>query len=103
MPEGRKNYTKTHPMQFEEFADCLEWWKKRKENDRAWKIPAKDVLKYDENGVLVSVNLDIKNPSAKEDFEHLPPEQLADDILMKEQRIAELIVEIKQTLTTQAK
>ena len=90
-------------MQFEEFADCLEWWKKRKENDRAWKIPAKDVLKYDENGVLVSVNLDIKNPSAKEDFEHLPPEQLADDILMKEQRIAELIVEIKQTLTTQAK
>jgi len=103
LPEGRKNYTKTQPMQFEEFADCLEWWKKWKENDRAWKIPAKDVLKYDENGVLVSVNLDIKNPSAKEDFEHLPPEQLADDILMKEQRIAELIVEIKQTLTTQAK
>src|SRR6266704_4147224 len=61
LPEGRKNYTKTQPMQFEEFADCLEWWKRRKENGRAWKIPAKDVLKYDENGALVSVNLDIKN------------------------------------------
>src|SRR5437016_1029669 len=49
LPEGRKNYTKTQPMQFEEFADCLEWWKKRKENDHAWKVPAKDGLKYDES------------------------------------------------------
>src|SRR5204863_5784447 len=36
LPEGRKNYTKTQPIQFDEFADCLAWWKKRKENDRAW-------------------------------------------------------------------
>src|ERR1051326_3388511 len=98
LPEGRKNYTKTQPMQFEEFADCLEWWKKRKENDRAWKVLAKDVLKFDEAGELVSVNLDIKNPAAKEDFEHLPPEQLADDILKKERRIAELMLAIKQAL-----
>ena len=35
-----------------------------------------------------------------EDFEHLPPEQLADDILKKEQRIAELMAEIKQVLNT---
>ena len=31
-------------------------------------------------------NLDCKNPKAKDDFEHLPPEQLADDILQKELR-----------------
>ena len=36
LPEGRKNYTKTAPIQFEEFADCLTWWKKREENERAW-------------------------------------------------------------------
>ena len=35
-------------------------------------------------------NLDIKNPNAKDDFEHLPPEPLADDILQKELRIAEI-------------
>ena len=29
LPEGRKNYTKTQPIQFEEFADCLAWWNKR--------------------------------------------------------------------------
>ena len=29
LPEGRKNYTKTAPMQFEEFTQCIAWWKKR--------------------------------------------------------------------------
>lgn len=91
LPEGRKNYTKTQPIQFDEFADCIAWWNKRKENDRAWKIPAADILK---NGC----NLDIKNPRGKVDFEHLPPEQLADDILKKELRIAEIMGEIKVAL-----
>jgi type I restriction enzyme M protein len=95
LPEGRRQYTKTQPLQFEEFRPCLEWWSKRKENGLAWKVKAKDVLKYDENGTLISVNLDIKNPNAKQDLEHLPPEQLADSILQKEQRIAELMREIK--------
>src|SRR5271169_5052538 len=26
LPEGRKNYTKTQPLQFEDFADCIKWW-----------------------------------------------------------------------------
>jgi type I restriction enzyme M protein len=98
LPAGRKNYTKTQPVQFEEFSGCLSWWKAREENKRAWKVPAKDVLKHDENGNLLSVNLDIKNPASKQDFEHLPPEQLANDILKKEQRIMEIMVEIKQAL-----
>jgi len=98
LPEGRKNYTKTQPIQFEEFSDCLVWCNDRKENERAWKVNAKDVLKYDESNNLVSVNLDIKNPNSKQDFEHLPPQQLADDILKKEQRIAEIMMEIKQAL-----
>jgi type I restriction enzyme M protein len=99
LPEGRKNYTKTQPLQFEEFAPCVAWWKNREENDRAWKVSVNDVRKHDESGNLVSANLDIKNPSAKQDFEHLPPEQLADDILKKERRITEIMAEIQQTLT----
>jgi len=92
LPEGKKNYTKTAPVQFEEFADCLAWWNNRTENERAWKVPAATILA---NGC----NLDSKNPRGKEDFAHLPPEQLADDILAKEQRIAALVTEIKQALT----
>jgi type I restriction enzyme M protein len=98
LPEGRKNYTKTQPVQYEEFAGCLEWWNKREENDRAWKIPAKELLEYNSDGSLKTVNLDRKNPNAATDFEHLPPEQLVEDILKKEQRIAEIVGDIKRLL-----
>jgi len=91
LPEGRKNYTKTAPIQYEEFADCLAWWHDRTEGERAWKVSAETLLA---NGC----NLDVKNPHAKADLAHLPPEQLADSILAKEQRIAELVAEIKQAL-----
>ena len=98
LPEGRKNYTKTSPIQFEEFGACLTWWKKREESDRAWKIRAADVLKYDGDGNLLSVNLDVKNPRAKEDISHLPPEQLAESIAQKEQRIEKIMMDIKGLL-----
>ncbi len=91
LPEGRKNYTKTQPIQFEEFRDCLAWWGKREENDRAWKVPAAELLA---NGC----NLDRKNPSAKEDVTHLPPEELAAGILDKERRIAEIVGKIQSLL-----
>lgn len=177
LPDGRKNYTKTSPIQFEEFTDCIKWWGKRKTNEQVWKVSfAKehqealdkatphweaskkadaDALavkkqieaidteivelernkptgrasgekkklealrserseKAAEEGRLRELsrtekatgdslywpvfNLDRKNPNAKVDFEHLPPEQLADDILQKELRIAEIIREIKELL-----
>lgn len=100
LPEGKKNYTKTQPIQFDEFKACIEWWKNRKENDQAWKVAAKDTLKYNEKGEFVSANLDIKNPNAGEDFEHMPPEQLVDDILAKEQKIIDLMKEIKASVAT---
>ena len=43
-PEGRKKYSKTKPMQYAEFIDCLSWWDKREENDFSWKIPFSDRL-----------------------------------------------------------
>ena len=91
LPEGRKNYTKTAPIQFEEFAPLVAWWKKREENENAWKVKAADLL-------AAGCNLDRKNPSAKEDITHLPPEQLAADILKKEQRIAEIMGNIQKLL-----
>ncbi len=91
LPEGRKQYNKTQPMQFEDFAPVIEWWKDRKENGQAWKVPAAKVI---ESGY----NLDIKNPNGKADLEHLPPEQLTESILKKEMRIAEIMAEIKQVM-----
>ena len=86
-------------MQFEEFADCIAWWKKREENEHAWRVRAEDVLKYDDDGRLLSANLDIKNPNSAEALEHLPPEQLVEDILAKERRIIEIMHEIKAELS----
>jgi type I restriction enzyme M protein len=96
LPEGRKNYTKTAPIQFEEFAPLVAWWDKRKETDHAWKVPTTELLA---NGC----NLDRKNPRAREDAAHLPPEQLAAGILQKEQRIAEIMGNIQKLLATPAK
>jgi type I restriction enzyme M protein len=98
LPEGRKNYTKTQPLQYEEFADCIAWWKDRTENDRAWKLTAHQVLEYNPEGRLVSVNLDVKNPNGKADSEHLPPAQLVEDIIAKERKILEILAEIKAEL-----
>jgi type I restriction enzyme M protein len=91
LPEGRKNYTKTAPIQFEEFAECIKWWNNRRKSDRAWKVPAAELL-------ASGCNLDRKNPRAKEDITHLPPAQLAADILKKEQRIAEIMDNIQKLL-----
>ena len=91
LPEGRKNYTKTKPLQFEEFTDCLSWWKDRAEGERAWRILAEEIAG---NGY----NLDIKNPNGKKDLEQLPPEELVESILAKEGRIIQIMDEIKELL-----
>ncbi len=93
LPEGRKNYTKTQPLQFEDFESLRAWWDNRAENERAWRVPIQQIVDND-------YNLDLKNPNAADDLKHLPPEQLADSILRKEQRIVEIMTEIKQGLTT---
>jgi len=94
LPEGRKNYSKTRPLQYEEFEPLIEWWKNREENERSWKVPAVDLLAN-------NCNLDRKNPNGKEDITHLPPEQLVESILHKEQRIAEIVGNIKALLAGQ--
>jgi type I restriction enzyme M protein len=98
LPEGRKNYTKTNPLRYEEFQGCLDWWGNRTENELAWRVKADQVLKYDADGRLLSVNLDLKNPNGKTDLEHLPPAQLVEDIIAKEQKILAILAEMKASL-----
>jgi type I restriction enzyme M protein len=91
LPEGKKNYTKTAPIQFEEFVPCIEWWNTREENERAWSVPVAELLAN-------NCNLDRKNPRAREDITHLPPAELAASILGKEARIAEIMSNIRGLL-----
>jgi type I restriction enzyme M protein len=62
LPEDYKQYTKTKPLRYEEFAGCLDWWDSREENDHAWRVVAKEIA-------ADSYNLDVRNPSRlAEDF-----------------------------------
>jgi type I restriction enzyme M protein len=95
LPEGKKNYTKTQPLQFDEFKSCLAWWSQRKASDRAWKVSAEEVAK---NGY----NLDIKNPSCDSGLEHISPDELLEDVLEKERKVVVLLNEIKELLRESA-
>ena len=98
LPEGRKNYTKTKPMKFEEFSGCIDWFHpiaERQENEYAWKVNINDVLKYDEDDKITSVDLDIKNPNSAEGLANLPPTEIANSIIDKDQKMLDLIEEIK--------
>jgi len=85
------NYSKSRPMQYEEFAACETWYRNKEENERAWRVPASEILA---NGC----NLDRRNPNATEDLEHLAPEQLVADIYAKEERILEIVSKIRSLL-----
>lgn len=58
LPEGQKSYSKTKPIQFNEFQPIIDWWHNREENDQAWKVNINDLKDFD---------LDIKNPSIEEE------------------------------------
>jgi len=55
LPTGRKTYTKTMPIRFEEFNAERKWWNNRKVNESAWKVPFSLIRER-------NFNLDIKNP-----------------------------------------
>ena len=76
-PDGVKNYSKTKPMKYEEFAAEQAWWgdeadgfAARVENEQAWKVSIDDIIAR-------NFNLDIKNPHVGEQISHDPDELLA--------------------------
>lgn len=97
-PDGRKGYSKTLPMRFEEFAECQKWWggrnrKGRVESDRAWRVDVQNVLKGDKEGRPL-INLDLRNPRQKDDLSTLSPDVLLSQIQEKEKRVLALLGEI---------
>lgn len=97
-PIDRKKYSKTRPIQHEEFTEIKSWWIKRKENEKAWKVKLEDVLLTDEEGKLLNVNLDLKNPNREGDFEYREPAELISLIMEKEKQVMQLMKEIECTL-----
>ncbi|MGV1010582.1 MAG: N-6 DNA methylase [Dermatophilaceae bacterium] len=90
-PDGRKKYSKTKPMRFEEFADCQSWWTDRVENDRAWRVPIADI---ENNGY----NLDLRNTKRPDDLAHRPPAELLAELVSTEREILTLLEKLEAEL-----
>ncbi|MEG4024469.1 class I SAM-dependent DNA methyltransferase [Microcoleus sp. S13C4] len=59
LPEGVKAYSKTKPINKNEFQSLKQWWNKREENEQAWRVSFDNLEK---NGF----NIDVKNPHVLE-------------------------------------
>jgi type I restriction enzyme M protein len=87
--QGLKAYSKTKPIQYEDFADVLKWSENKKKNQNAWKVSVKEIKDY---------NLDIKNPNDKEETLELAPHELIENILKDEEKTLELLREVKELI-----
>lgn len=91
-PEGRKKYSKTKPMRFEEFADCQAWWTRRVENERAWRVAFADLE-------AAEFDLDLHNPSRPDDLAHRPPGELVAGLVETEREILAVLRELQVEVT----
>ena len=98
-PEGRKKYSKTAPLTYEEFAVCRAWWHDREENERAWKVSAVGLVRQDGEGRVTGCNLDLQNPHTGEMADHRKPMEIVEAIIEREHSILSLMDEIRAELT----
>lgn len=92
LPEGVKAYNKTKPIQKSEFDSLKKWWKKRKENEQAWKVSIDTIIS---NGY----NLDIKNPHTPEETHEYSSAELVEMIQESFHESDKLLKELKRELS----
>ena len=81
LPEGRKSYTKTAPLQFADFAECMAWWPARQENRQAWRVTAEDLVRR-------GFDLDLRNPNAVQTDYQRDPEVIATMLTRRSSELA---------------
>lgn len=89
LPDGRKRYTKTKPLRYEELGECEAWWGgpgrvDRVETLRAWKISAEEIS-------TKMYDLDYQNPNRPDDLVHRPPSELIAELVLIEKRMSQLL------------
>ena len=87
LPENYKAYSKTKPMQIQEFAAEKSWWAERIENEYAWRVPIETII---EKGF----DLDFKNPHKKNEEIILDKGDIIARLRSNQERINQLIAEL---------
>jgi type I restriction enzyme M protein len=88
-PEGRKKYSKTKPMRFDEFADCQAWWGAREESEYAWRVAIADLE-------ATEFKLDLRNPHRADDLTHRAPDELIAELIEIEREILGVLRELQR-------
>lgn len=96
LPEGRKGYTKTKPLVYEEFEECASWWggddrAGRIENSHAWRVSTAEVIK---NGY----NLDLRNPHRPDDLAHRSPGELMEELITTERELLGVLEDLQREI-----
>lgn len=95
-PEGRKNYTKTKPMRYEEFGDCQAWWggprrDGRVENEHAWKVPYETIKDR-------GFSLDLHSPNRATSLEERSPQELITELIATEKELLGLYEKLQREI-----
>lgn len=94
LPKGRKKYTKTFALRFEEFKPCLDWWRNRSENEHAWHVAVSAEM-------APNYNLDLRNPHDAIVENQPSPEALIHSIIDLEHQVAQRARAIQKLLESE--
>lgn len=85
-------YTKSKPLQYEEFKPLMDWWNNRAEGDHSWKVTYEEVLSN-------NCDLDIKNPNKPKIKEDRSLDEIINSIIENEKKIFDLVKDLKTQLS----
>lgn len=91
-PNGMKSYSKTKPLQIDEFELEKEWWNEREENEYTWKVSVHEIKGR-------NYNLDIKNPKKADEEMELTSSEILQRLSISFQKSNNLIEKIKSILS----
>ena len=103
MPEGRKKYSKTKPIQNHEFEPLKKWWTAREENEQAWKVDFKSLheTKTAEAQIFWDKATQAKTKIAKLKDTIKKKEQQAKDNEKQKTKLNKEITKLKKQITEQ--
>ena len=79
-------YSKTKPIEYEDFAKLDKWFNKKTKNENAWKVDVKDLKEF---------NLDSSNPNVTDETIILHPTELVDSFISLRQDMIKVFEEVK--------
>ncbi|MBE2289858.1 MAG: N-6 DNA methylase [Chitinophagaceae bacterium] len=91
MPEGYKAYSKTKPIQVQEFEPIKAWWKNRKESEICWKVGIDTIVDR-------GYDLDIKNPTKQEEAHEYSSAELLTMLSVSLQHSNKLLEKLKMAI-----